>query len=161
MHICPLRHTQTPYGFTHIESLFRVLSKSPSLKAEELELALKNGANINETEDEFNLNFLQKCIIDEYSLEEKENEEFAKVVQVLLDHGIDVNHQDVDGCTALHFAICEEQYELAKLLLKNGANPAIVDKRNETAFNDLINLVSVNPLKVDQRNELLQLLQVR
>jgi ankyrin repeat protein len=130
-----------------------------SLKLDYLELELKNGANVNEMEPEFNLNFLQKCIIDEFSLQGKDGEEFAKMVQLLLDNGIDVNHQDVDGCTALHFAIGEEQYELAKILLKNGANPAIVDKRGETAFDDLTNLVGADPLKFDQRQEILLFLR--
>ena len=159
MYVDALNIAKTPYVFSPKKSLFSVLTVMDSLKLEYLELQLKSGANVNETEPEFNLNFLQKCIIDEFSIHGKEGEEFAKMIQLLLDYGIDVNHQDIDGCTALHFAIGEEHYEVAKILLKNGANPAIVDKRGETALDDLNNLVGQDPLKVEQRQEMLLFLQ--
>lgn len=159
MYVDALSTAQTPYAFISKKSLFSVLNIMNSLKLDYLELELKHGADVNETEPEFNLNFLQKCIIDEYSLHEKNGEEFAKMVQLLLDYGIDVNHQDDDLCMALHYAIGEEQYELAKILLKNGANPAIVDKNGETALYDLQNLVGADPLKADQRQEMIAYLQ--
>ena len=127
--------------------------------AARLESLLEWGANVNEVENEFHLNLLQKCIIDDYSLDGEHGAAFAKIVDKLLDYGIDLNHQDVDGCTALHFAICEEQYNLAEILIKNGANPAITDKRGETAWDDLKNLRNPDPLKASERQDLLHLIE--
>lgn len=155
MYTAPLSSTTIPFIITEKKPLFSVLSiKDSSVMSARLESLLKSGANVNETEDEFKLNILQKCIIDEYSYKE-----LSKIFDILLNHEIDVNYQDVDGCTALHYAICEEQYELAKILLNNGANPAIVDKNGETAFDDLKSIVNPDPLKVEQRKEMLQLLK--
>lgn len=149
MNISPLFPNHTTFALNSEKSLFKEINFS------DLELLLKLGANVNETEKEFNLNFLQKCMIDEVY----KRPEFDQMVNLLINYGIDVNHQDVDGCTALHFAICDEQYDLAKLLLNNGADPAIVDKRGESPYDDLVNLANPDPSKADQRKEMLQLLQ--
>lgn len=161
MYTSPVSSAAIPYVFKEKESLFSLLSiKDPCLMSVRLASLLEWGANVNETEDEFNLNILQKCIIDEFSLDGEHGNEFAKMVELLLDYGIDLNHQDTDGCTALHYAICEEQYSLAKILINNGADPAIVDKRGETAFDDLKNLINADPLKTSQREKILQHLKI-
>jgi len=104
MSISPLFPNHTTYALNSEKSLFKDINFS------DLERLLKFGANVNETEKEFNLNFLQKCIIDEVY----EKPEFTKMVSLLINYGIDVNHQDVDGCTALHFAISQSALHWAQ-----------------------------------------------
>lgn len=155
MFISPTLSPSTPYIFKEENSLFNILDiKDPSIQLARLECMLKWGVNVNETETEFNLNFLQKCI-----LEELPEELISKIISLLHAQGIDVNHQALDGCTALHFAICDELYDVAKILLAHGANLAIMDKRNETAYDDLMNLTNANLEKINQREEMLQLLK--
>ena len=51
----------------------------------------------------------------------------ADMVQVLLEHGADVNAQDEDGQTALHYA-CSIGYEsVIQILIKASADVAISD----------------------------------
>ncbi|KAF4652796.1 hypothetical protein FOL47_010851 [Perkinsus chesapeaki] len=48
-----------------------------------------------------------------------------RIVQALLEHGADVNAADGDGETPLHFAVGFVDYEVARVLLENGADPSI------------------------------------
>ena len=45
------------------------------------------------------------------------------IAQLLIDRGVDVNKPDVTGRTALHWAVDNDDLELARLLLQNKANP--------------------------------------
>ncbi|QQP41437.1 Fem-1A [Caligus rogercresseyi] len=51
-----------------------------------------------------------------------------KLVQFLIDNGVDVNAEDVQQKTALHYAVQENRFETAKLLLENGADPLKTSK---------------------------------
>lgn len=44
-------------------------------------------------------------------------------ISTLIEQGCSVAHADVQGRTALHYAVDLENLELAKLLLKHGADP--------------------------------------
>ena len=46
----------------------------------------------------------------------------------LIENGADVNGTDVDGATALHWAVYEDQLEAAQLLLAAGADPTITSR---------------------------------
>ncbi|XP_557569.4 uncharacterized protein LOC3289870 [Anopheles gambiae] len=45
-----------------------------------------------------------------------------KTIELLLDHGVEINAQDDSGNTALHYAFEEMQLELAELLMARGAD---------------------------------------
>lgn len=50
----------------------------------------------------------------------------------MLDAGADINHQEVNGKTALHWAVRYNQVELTKVLLEAGADVTIKDKEEKT-----------------------------
>ncbi|MGV6989421.1 ankyrin repeat domain-containing protein [Testudinibacter sp. P80/BLE/0925] len=52
------------------------------------------------------------------------------VVQFYIDHGVDVNAQDMYGMTPLHYAMRSKNVDGAIALLKAGANPNIPNKDN-------------------------------
>ena len=57
----------------------------------------------------------------------------AEVVQVLLDHGADVNAQDPEGQSALHYACSVGHFEVVKVLLKFHPNLQVKDNDGCTA----------------------------
>lgn len=54
--------------------------------------------------------------------------------EFLLKHGADVNAQDIQFKTALHYAIQEHRFETTKLLLENGADPLIMSRYGDDAL---------------------------
>ena len=54
------------------------------------------------------------------------------VARVLIDAGADVNKQCEHGRTALHMAAAWGHADVVQLLMKNGANPEIVDEEGMT-----------------------------
>ncbi|CAG2172454.1 unnamed protein product, partial [Oppiella nova] len=54
--------------------------------------------------------------------------------EFLLKHGADVNAQDIQFKTALHYAIQEHRFETTKLLLDNGADPMITSRYGDDAL---------------------------
>ena len=82
----------------------------------------------------------------------KRNYDFKKI-QIWIDKGADVNHQDADGYTALNLITDEavlfpyppeynEHTELIKLFLKNGANPNIQNFRPSSKIKDTNPLIT-------------------
>lgn len=120
------------------DSLFEIFSDQDNIfetfNADFIQRLLKKGANVNECENNYEMNFLQKCILEEFSLHDTEGAIFKEVIQVLINAKIDLNHQDVDGCTALHLAIEKNQFDLAKLLLEKGVLSTTCDCDGKTAF---------------------------
>uniref|UniRef100_H2Z4R6 Acyl-CoA-binding domain-containing protein 6 n=1 Tax=Ciona savignyi TaxID=51511 RepID=H2Z4R6_CIOSA len=56
------------------------------------------------------------------------------IVDYLIQEGHDLNGQDVDGLTALHYASSCDRGDIVELLLKHGADPAICDADGESAW---------------------------
>ena len=54
-----------------------------------------------------------------------------EIVQLLLDHGAEINHQESYGYAALHWAVECEHMACIKTLLKNGANANLPDNNGE------------------------------
>ena len=48
---------------------------------------------------------------------------FVKFMTVLIEHGAEVDHQDKDGITALHWSCASGHLEAVKLLIRNRAFP--------------------------------------
>lgn len=57
-----------------------------------------------------------------------------EVLKALLEHGVEVNHRDYQGCTALLMLTCfhGDDFEGVKLLLDHGADPKIKDNKGTT-----------------------------
>eukprot|EP00834_Sanchytrium_tribonematis_P008691 NODE_1121_length_2108_cov_0.419612.p1 type:complete len:512 gc:universal NODE_1121_length_2108_cov_0.419612:418-1953(+) len=59
---------------------------------------------------------------------------YQKIVQLLIDNGIDLNEQIEDGSTPLHQASQELAYESVRLLLENGADANLKDIHGNIAL---------------------------
>ena len=57
-----------------------------------------------------------------------------EVIQLLLDHGADVNAQKEDRWTALHLGVLFGHVQVVEVLLKRGADPHARTKKGETPF---------------------------
>jgi ankyrin repeat protein len=55
-----------------------------------------------------------------------------EILKFLIQNKIDLNIQDINGQTALDYAIISQKWDFAEILLINGANPNIKDKNEET-----------------------------
>lgn len=53
-------------------------------------------------------------------------------VEFLLEHGANVDAQDIFGTTATHYAVGNNNFEIVNLLVKNGANLRLQDKKGHT-----------------------------
>jgi ankyrin repeat protein len=78
----------------------------------------------------------------------------SSMVESLLEEKIDVNFQDQQGDTALHWAVYYSHWALVKILLSNGANPSIYNGEGKIAFdeikpNDKVKLKRENPALLD------------
>ena len=70
--------------------------------------------------------------VDEFGrnkLHHASNNGVVLTVKKLLDEGIDIDAQDVNGWTALHFAAQNNHFKTLDLLLEYNANPNIHDKQ--------------------------------
>ncbi|RDD44054.1 Ankyrin repeat domain-containing protein 50 [Trichoplax sp. H2] len=59
---------------------------------------------------------------------------YQRILTYLLKTGVNVNHQDAAGNTAIIFAVKNEQDRYIKVLLNNGANPYITNKEGISAL---------------------------
>ncbi|KAB7497861.1 Protein fem-1-like protein C [Armadillidium nasatum] len=87
--------------------------------------------------------------------------------EYLIKNGADVNAQDIQNKTALHYAIQEHRYETTKLLLEHGADPFLKSKYNDDAlqtacikgakeiFKCLIEMFKYGPKRIAEGYELL------
>ena len=122
-------------------------------------LVEQKGADVNELSPDFQLNFLQQCIAEEFTLHEEN--EFKSIVEYLLEKKVDIDHRAKNGETALYFAIIEDQFDLAELLLKRGADKTIGDNEGKTPYDILHNF---NPTVMSEsyaqgRQDMLSLLK--
>ena len=87
---------------------------------------------------------------DETALMISSGKGYLPIVQLLLDSGADINLVDIEGRTALMYAI--KHSAILRILLKNGANPLIRENINEyTAYG-----MSIDLFGSDEDSELLQ-----
>ncbi|XP_058123817.1 uncharacterized protein LOC131281807 [Anopheles ziemanni] len=57
-----------------------------------------------------------------------------KTIELLLDHGAELNAQDEKGNTALHYAFEENQIELVELLIERGADLKLRNNENQLPY---------------------------
>ncbi|KAK3855362.1 hypothetical protein Pcinc_038232 [Petrolisthes cinctipes] len=58
----------------------------------------------------------------------------VKLCEYLLSHGANVNAQDIQNKTALHYAIQEHRFETTRLLLEHGADPHLTSRYRDDAL---------------------------
>ena len=56
------------------------------------------------------------------------------IAELLIEHGVDINAQNINGFTALHRAILRYNIDLVRILLENGADPYIINSANENSL---------------------------
>jgi ankyrin repeat protein/WD40 repeat protein len=100
-------------------------------------LLVEHGANINQT------NFKKENVLQAYpkmprKWDEKIELDYKILVKYLLDAGIDINHQNIDGKTLLHYAVSIVNNDFFKLLIQNGADVNIKDKNKRSPFQYLL-----------------------
>lgn len=95
-------------------------------KNEYLKTALKNGLKVNQ-KDEYNNNLMHHVIA--YQLQQKNN-----TINILVDHGIDINAENKYKRTPLHEAAFMGDPAIVQLLCENGANKTVQNSRGQTAF---------------------------
>ena len=69
------------------------------------------------------------------------------VINTLLKYGADINGQDYDGWSALHFAAASQSYKAVEILLKNKANANLENVNNDkpidlTSDTDIVELLN-------------------
>lgn len=91
----------------------------------------------------------------------------VKLCEFLLKHGADVNAQDIQFKTALHYAIQEHRFETTKLLLEHGADPMMKSRSGDDAlqtaclkgdtqiFDYLVALQTYPPVRIADAYELM------
>jgi ankyrin repeat protein len=62
----------------------------------------------------------------------------SELLKWLIDNGANINHQDRNGFSALHFAGKEQCYDTAAILIKNKADLEIKDSNGNTPLMDAI-----------------------
>lgn len=96
-----------------------------SLRKEMLTIFLKY-VNLNTgLRNKHGENFLQIFV---YYFDAKCDRDAAEIAEILIDHGLSVNDLDVDGFSALHFAVEQQNFELMSVLVSKGADVNIRSK---------------------------------
>lgn len=70
------------------------------------------------------MNILQYCI----TVIDKMKMNFEDILNVCLSHGVNINHRNTEGLTALHFAVAHKQIKAVDALIRNGADVDAVDR---------------------------------
>lgn len=87
------------------------------------------------------------------------NEDRAKLVNFLLEKGVDINAIDRrSGISALHAAVLENNPPVVELLLRNGANPSVKDRAGGKTPLEMARELGNKPNQSD-RTEIIKLLQ--
>jgi hypothetical protein len=66
----------------------------------------------------------------------------TKILQLFIDHNVDINSPDDEGTYPLHMAVSFENIAIIEMLIKNGANIECLDGENKTPLNIAIDINS-------------------
>ncbi|GBM56108.1 Protein fem-1 A [Araneus ventricosus] len=115
---------------------------------------VEHGANVNSVSDTGSTPVRSACFMTHYDIVKYLVEHNADILkpnynggtclinsvqsvplcEFLIKHGAEVNAQDIQFKTALHYAIQEHRFETTKLLLENGADPLIKSRYGDDAL---------------------------
>ena len=62
----------------------------------------------------------------------------TELLKWLIDNGANINHQDTNGFSALHFAVKEQRFEATDILINNKADLELKNSNGNTPFMDAI-----------------------
>jgi len=90
---------------------------------------------LNKLPPNYNINNISEYsilhnIIKKYYMHPEKRVVYAKMFMDSLKKGANINSFDKDGNTLLINSIIEDEYNIARFLIKNGANPNIPNKKN-------------------------------
>lgn len=132
-----------------------------------LQLLIEAGVDIWAVDDSGKSPLYESLFMERYDENEERYYHDIRSFQVLIDSGMDFNHQDENGRTILHLV---GQYnedllgcpmDCIETMLKRGANPDILDKSGETAIQthiqnehplELINLLTEYSKKTHKKD---------
>ncbi|KAI3921889.1 hypothetical protein MKX01_005578 [Papaver californicum] len=80
------------------------------------------------------------------------NEGDLEGITELLDSGININFQDIDGRTALHIAACQGVTDVVQLLISRGADVDPTDRWGSTPLADAIHYKNHNVIKLLEKS---------
>ncbi|KAI3904360.1 hypothetical protein MKW92_024766 [Papaver armeniacum] len=80
------------------------------------------------------------------------NEGDLEGITELLDSGININFQDIDGRTALHIAACQGVADVVELLISRGADIDPTDRWGSTPLADAIHYKNHNVIKLLEKS---------
>jgi glutaminase len=89
-------------------------------------------------EDFSNLSERQRSTLLFFELCTAANSGDESTVRQIIDVGIDVNQADYDLRTALHIAACENNYEIVRMLLEEGADILAKDRWGVTPYDEAV-----------------------
>lgn len=79
------------------------------------------------------------------SVQNESHEEAIQIVSLLVSRGAEVNQQDISGCTALHHAVIAGNHQAVDFLIRNHANPFILNFTGYSALGFALSSVSTTP----------------
>ena len=98
-------------------------------------VSVRNGPNFNIQE----VDNLDTICDDNHTLLQDAIVRQPQFAAALIEAGVTIDHQDDNGQTALHYAISRGYYDIARLLLKNGARVDQPDKHgNEVLWTAVV-----------------------
>ena len=120
---------QNDYGYTAL------MGYAASLDVEAVKYLLEHGAHVNICSEEGNaLNLVAQELGVSDNAFHTRLDKITEIIKCLVDAGIDLNHQDQNGNTALHLACMNNKAELVKYLIDKGAD---LNKQNDNGQNAL------------------------
>lgn len=77
----------------------------------------------------------------------KDKRDYNQIIRKAVHNGVDINDQNADGYTALHFAVTSGNPELEQLLLGYGADPCIKNRDGKIPFEYACEKTMNHPVK--------------